>query len=89
MTSVHLGLTSTRRHARLVRATLIVDDDVLEAAHCIANDTGLSVGEILSRLARRALEPHPERWARERLPVVVPRATRANRPDLECPALDD
>ena len=89
MTSVHLDLTSTRRHARLVRATLIVDDDVLEAAHCIADDTGLSVGEILSRLARRGLEPHPEWRVRERRPAVVPRDAWTNRLDLDCPALDD
>ncbi len=83
MTSVHLGLTSTRRHARLVRATLIVDDDVLEAAHCIADDTGLSVGEIMSRLARRGLEPYPEWRVRERLPAVVPRDAWTNRRDLD------
>ena len=57
-----------RRPVRLVRATLQLDDDVLEAARCIAADERVSVGEILSRLARRGLEPRPDDPAWARLP---------------------
>lgn len=69
-----------RRHVRLVRATLQLDDDVLEAAQCIADDEHASVGEILSRLARRGLDPRPDEPAWNRLPPSMatrrPAATR-------------
>lgn len=55
--STQADLTATRRYARLVRATLRVHDDVLEAARYIATDEGVGVGDVMSRLARRGLEP--------------------------------
>jgi 2-iminoacetate synthase ThiH len=57
MTSTHPDLTATRRYARLVRTTLRIHDDVLEAARYIANNEGMGVGDVVSRLARRGLEP--------------------------------
>ena len=58
----------------MVRTTLKIDDDVLEAAQCIAADEGATVGEVMSRLARRGLEPRTESRGRERLSTfVVPR----------------
>ncbi len=65
MTSRHRR-ASDRRYARPLRTTLQIDDDVLEAARCIADDERVSVGEVLSRLARRGLEPRPGEpaWAR-------------------------
>jgi hypothetical protein len=57
MTSTQPDLTATRRYARLVRTTLRVHDDVLEAARYIATDEGVGVGDVMSRLARRGLEP--------------------------------
>ena len=63
-----------RRYVRLVRTTLQIDDDVLEAARCIADDERVSVGETLSRLARRGLEPRPDEPAWARLPPsMIPR----------------
>ncbi len=62
-----------RRYVRLVRTTLQIDDDVLEAARCIADDERVSVGETLSRLARRGLEPRPDEPAWARLPPTPPR----------------
>ena len=62
-----------RRYVRLVRTTLQIDDDVLEAAQCIADDERVSVGETLSRLARRGLEPRPDEPAWARLPPPIPR----------------
>ena len=68
MTTRHRRRASLRRHVRLVRTTLQLDDDVLEAARCIADDEHASVGEVLSRLARRGLEPRPDEPAWARLP---------------------
>ena len=73
MTSRHRR-ASDRRYARPLRTTLQIDDDVLEAARCIAADERVSVGEVLSRLARRGLEPRPDEPAWARLPPsTVPR----------------
>ncbi len=75
MTTRHRSRASLRRYVRLVRATLQIDDDVLEAARCIADDERVSVGEIVSRLARRGLEPRPDEPAWARLPPsLAPRA---------------
>ena len=68
-----------RRYVRLVRTTLQIDDDVLEAAQCIADDERVSVGETLSRLARRGLEPRPDEPAWARLPPPIPRPAAAPR----------
>jgi len=74
MTTRHRSGASGRRYVRLVRTTLQIDDDVLEAARCIADDEHVSVGEALSRLARRGLEPRPDEPAWHRLPPsVIPR----------------
>ncbi len=69
MTSTQLDLTATRRYARLVRTTLRIHDDVLEAARCIATDEGVGVGDVMSRLARRGLEPRPDARPRGRFPT--------------------
>ncbi len=71
MTSTHRDTTPTRRYARLVRTTLKLDDDVLEAARCIAADEGVTVGDVMSRLARRGLEPRPEARARDHFPTFA------------------
>lgn len=76
-TSTQADLTATRRYARLVRTTLRVHDDVLEAARYIATDEGVGVGDVMSRLARRGLEPRVE------APTIVRRAQMVKR------ALDD
>jgi hypothetical protein len=72
MTSTHRDTTPTRRYyARLVRTTLKIDDDVIEAAWCIAADEGVTVGDVMSRLARRGLESRPETRARGRFPTFA------------------
>lgn len=40
-----------------MRTTLSIDDDILEAARFIAGERNLSVGAVLSDLARRGLRP--------------------------------
>ena len=79
MTTRHRSPASLRRYVRLVRATLHIDDDVLEAARCIADDERVSVGEILSRLARRGLDPRPDEPAWHHLPPSMTRRPAAVR----------
>lgn len=40
-----------------MRTTLNIDDEILEAARSIADERNLSVGAVLSELARRGLRP--------------------------------
>ncbi len=40
-----------------MRTTLNIDDEILEAAKSIARERSLSVGVVLSELARRGLRP--------------------------------
>ena len=40
-----------------MRTTLNIDDEILEAAKSIAGERNLSVGAVLSDLARRGLQP--------------------------------
>lgn len=40
-----------------MRTTLTIDDDVLEAARLMSEFRGLSIGAIISELARRGLTP--------------------------------
>ncbi len=42
-----------------MRTTLNIDDEILEAARFIAGERNLSVGAVLSDLARRGLRPAP------------------------------
>jgi len=42
-----------------MRTTLAIDDDVLAAAKGMAENEGKSVGEVISALARRSLQPDP------------------------------
>lgn len=45
------------RDAELVRTTLTLDDDILEAARKLSEARGVPIGVIISELARRALAP--------------------------------
>ncbi len=63
-------LSTRRRYALGVRATLTIDDDVLEAARCIADDEGVSVGDVISRLARSGLAPRTDGRKRRRFPAL-------------------
>jgi len=51
-----------------MRTTLSIDDDVLDAARAIADQTRRSLGEVVSDLARRGLKPRPEPASRRGLP---------------------
>lgn len=57
-----------------MRTTLAIDDDVLAAAKAIARQEGRTVGEIVSSLARRALQrPGPTPTLRNGVPLLTPR----------------
>ncbi len=51
-----------------MRTTLLIDDDILNAARAIAEQTQRSLGAVVSDLARRGLKPRPEAPARSGLP---------------------
>lgn len=61
----------------VMRTTLAIDDDVLMAAKAIAQQQRRSVGEVVSELARRALQrpaPPAVRNGVPLLPVADPKA---------------
>ena len=60
MTPWKLRAEPVQRYVRFVPTMLLIDDDVLEAVRCIAEDEGLSTGEVMSRLVRRAFTQSPK-----------------------------
>ena len=48
-------------YSNLMRTTLTLDDDVLDAVRIIAARTGQTMGQVVSDLARSALEKAPRR----------------------------
>ena len=59
---------------RLVRTTLDIDDDVLQSAKELAAGRGKTMGQVLSDLARKALEPKTSYTTRNGVPVIPHRA---------------
>jgi hypothetical protein len=59
-----------------MRTTVLIDDDVLEAARSLARSENKSVGAVLSGLARKALAPSARSRRRRGFPVfaVSPKA---------------
>lgn len=73
-----------------MRTTLSIDDDVLEAARAIAEQTRRSLGAVMSELARRGLEPRPDVRSRDGLPVFrVSEKARPFTPESVRQDLDD
>lgn len=57
-----------------MRTTLSIDDDVLAAAKGLAAAQHRSIGNILSSLARQALQPNaPSSTKRNGVPLLTPR----------------
>ena len=52
-----------------MRTTLQIDDDVLKAARTLAAERGVSIGRVISDLARRGLRPESGARDREGFPV--------------------
>ena len=54
-----------------VRTTLVIDDDVLNAARNLSEAERRSLGEVISELARRGLAPRPESAEEDGFPVFA------------------
>jgi len=73
-----------------MRTTLHLDDDIYEAVRSLAAIERTSVGKVLSRLARRALEAPRTQKPGKGFPVFdVPAGTRPLTPDMVRDALDE
>jgi hypothetical protein len=73
-----------------MRTTLHIDDDIYEAVRSLAAIERTGVGKVLSRLARRALDPgHPPRAAAGFPVFAVPDAAPPLTPDMVRDALDE
>ena len=61
---------------RLMRTTLTIDDDVFAAARAVAERDNKSLGEVVSELARRGLNPPSAKPVSERngIPLLPQRA---------------
>jgi hypothetical protein len=58
-----------------MRTTLAIDDDVLAAAKGLAESERKTVGEVISSLARKGLDPAPRRFkTRNGVPLLPRRA---------------
>ena len=57
-----------------MRTTLDLDDDVLQIAKQLAGQQGKTTGEMISELARRALEPKTAPKMRNGVPLFEPKA---------------
>jgi len=58
-------------HSRDMRTTLVIEDDVLEAARSLAEAEGKSIGKVISTLARRGLAPQPQEAVEGGFPVFT------------------
>ncbi len=57
-----------------VRTTLEIDDDVLQAVKELAASQGATIGKVISRLARKGLEPARQKVrVRNGVPLLAPR----------------
>jgi hypothetical protein len=66
-----------------VRTTLTLDDDILQAAREIAASRGVTVGEVLSDLARQALRPRGSGQSRNGVPLLPRRPRTDTKPTME------
>jgi hypothetical protein len=68
-----------------VRTTLDIDDDVLQTAKELAAGRGKTMGQVLSDLARKALEPKTSYTTRNGVPIIPhrPGAPRLTVEDVE------
>jgi len=66
-----------------MRTTLDIADDVLQAAKEIAASRKMTAGQVLSELARKALEPAGPARMRNGVPVLPRRRAGASRPTMK------
>jgi len=72
-----------------MRTTVKIDDDVLDAARSIAASRGRTLGEVLSELARRGLQPREPRRSSLVPTFDVDRNAPRLTPEMVREALDD
>ena len=73
-----------------MRTTIQLDDDVYEAARSLAAAEGVSLGSVVSRLAREGLAPKARIRVRNGFPVFdVPAGAPPITPDAVKRALED
>jgi hypothetical protein len=75
----------------VMRTTLNLDDDVLATAKALATKERKSLGDVVSNLIRRAVEPVPgERSERNGIPLFpVTSGARAVTPEIVAELLDE
>ena len=66
-----------------MRTTLDIDDDVLQAAKELAASRRKTTGQVLSELARKALEPKRPARVRNGVPLLPKRPAGAPRPTMK------
>jgi hypothetical protein len=64
-----------------MRTTLDIDDDLVQVARQLARQRGITMGQVISELARNALEPRTAPTMRNGVPLFVPK-TGARKPHL-------
>ena len=64
-----------------MRTTLELDDDLLAAARELAQEQGVTLGEVISDLARRSLAATAPPRLRNGVPLFAPQPS-VSRPDL-------
>jgi hypothetical protein len=65
-----------------MRTTLDIDDDVLQAIKEIASNRGTTAGNVLSELARQALEPAEPPLIRNGVPLLPRRPAGSPKPTM-------
>jgi len=65
-----------------MRITLTIDDNVLEAANAMADRRRMSIGEVVSELARQSLQP-PTGFSERNVIPLLPVGTPGARVTLE------
>jgi hypothetical protein len=66
----------------VMRTTLDIDDDILEAVKEIASGRGSTAGRVLSDLARTALEPAAPALVRNGVPLLPRRPAGSPKPTM-------
>jgi len=70
------------RDDRLMRTTLDIDPDVLQAAKELAEHRGTTAGKVLSELARKALARKRRATVRNGVPLLPRRPAASPKPTL-------
>ena len=70
------------RDDMVMRTTLDIDDDILQAVKELASNRGATAGRVLSELARQALEPTEAPVIRNGVPLLRRRPPGSPKPTM-------